>query len=107
MLPVTIMSSVKEIPAESPPVDSKLSAYIVPDALILPEAVMWVAVKSPSTVNNELPTVAVPIAILSADASTNNKLTSVFPSILKSWFCPPSFITTPPFPDPFPIVISA
>ena len=51
MSPVTLRSSTNEIPFTFSPVDLKLSAIIVPEALIL-EAVIYAAVTSPSIVNN-------------------------------------------------------
>ena len=39
--PVIFKSSANDIPSESPPTDWKLSAYIVPLALMFPLAVIW------------------------------------------------------------------
>ena len=80
------------------PLPSPLKAAALIDTLELmfPLAVMCVAVISPSMVNNELPTVSVPIATLAADASVNNKWVSPVPSTLKSpepW--PSSFTIIP------------
>ena len=75
---------------------SGTSANRLPLALISPDAVMWVVVISPSTVNNELLTVPVPIATLSSPASTKNAWVSLSLSTLKSKFAlPPSFNITP------------
>ena len=76
----------------------------VPLAPIPPDAVTCVNSASPSTVNNELPTVTVPIATLSAPASTKNSPASVSPSIVKSRAAEPPILKTVPVVLPILII---
>ena len=77
MWPVIFKSSANEIPPESPPTDWKLSAYIVPLALILPLAVMW---PLPSIIKEPV-TESAPVTFVFADV--NSKFCPL-PAILKN-----------------------